>query len=860
MRLSIPAPLRHLSRKLRKIRQFEARNYWYTRPVDPDTVLYEAYAGGGMLCNPEAIFRDLLDDPDFAHLKHIWALRDVKGHPEVTAEFSSHPRVTFVEVHSSRYFHALATSKYLVNNAAFPPAFIKREEQVYLNTWHGTPLKTMGYHAPGGGPDAANVTRNLAAADYLLSSGPYMTERLYEQAYRLINIFSGRIVTEGFPRIDRQSEVDPLAVQQELRRAGTRVRPGARIVLYAPTWRGESSRSPVNDVEALGRRVRELSALLPDDLQVLLKVHQHVHEYAVEHPDLDGVLVPHHLPTNQVLGVTDVLVTDYSSIFFDFLATERPIVFFTPDRSDYERERGVYLSTDELPGPTTATVAELAQLVRASGTGDADDPLLTHADAYKVARKRFVPRDDGHATGRIINAVFRGQAQGLDVKPISRDGRPRILVYAGGLRPNGITASVMNLLANLDYTRFDVSVFYNAALARDARPNAAAIPEPVRLIPRLGGITPSQLLRRHRRKLQEVGIDARGLNLRAMDRVFTDEWRRCFGDSEFDHIVDFSGYAPFWSFLLSKGKARERAIWMHSDMRADQVRNVEGHKPHESNLRAVFSTYALYDHLVSVSPSLAEVNAERLALPDGDARFTFARNTLNQRRIQRLAYGSAAAHSALTEALTSLDGDLATTMEALAAHYGLSTVQDELSRLRTIEAVIPPMPGTFTFVAVGRLSPEKNYERLIRAFHVLHQSHPDTRLIILGGGPLEASLRGLCAELGLKGVVTLAGQQSNPYVVMARSDCLVLSSNYEGQPMVFLEALTVGIPVVTTRFPSVRDSLPEGTGLVVPQTVDGLAEGMAAALRGEVPNPPFDADAYNREAVQEFYRAIGVEA
>ncbi len=859
MRLTVPAPLRRVARKVVKTRQFEARNYSYSRPIDPDVVLYESYAGRGMLCNPEAIFRALLDDPDFSHLTHIWALRDLKANPEATAEFSAHPRVKFVQVHSGRYYHALATSKYLVNNATFPPPFIKREGQVYLNTWHGTPLKTMGYDAPGGGADAANVTRNLSSADYLLSSCSYMTERIYEQAYRLANIYSGRVITEGFPRIDRQSDVDRTAFQQALQQAGIEVRSEARLVLYAPTWRGDSVPAPVNDLEALGRRVRELSALLPDDTQVLLKVHQYVYEDALKHPDLAGFLVPNHLPANQVLGVSDVLVTDYSSIFFDFLGTERPIVFFTPDRSDYEEDRGLYLVTEELPGPTAETMAELAQLVRAIGSGDVDDPLLTHADAYKVARKRFAARDDGNATRRVIDAVFRGQEQGLDVTSISCDGRARILIYAGGLRPNGITASVMNLLANLDYSRFDVSVFYNAALARDAKPNVAAIPEPVRLIPRLGGITPSQLLRRHRRKLQEVGIDARGLNIKAMDRVFRDEWRRCFGGSEFDHIVDFSGYAPFWSFLLSKGTARHHAIWMHSDMRADQVRNVEGHKPHESNLRAVFTTYTLYDHLVSVSPSLAEVNAKRLDLPDGDARFTYARNTLSQRRIRRLAHGSSAAHSALTEALTSLDGDLTTTIEALARHYGLSTIQDEINRLRTIEAVIPPMPETFTFVAVGRLSPEKNYERLIRAFHTLHQDHPDTRLIILGSGPLESTLKGLRAELGLQGEVSLVGQQSNPYVVMARSDCLVLSSNYEGQPMVFLEALTVGIPVVTTRFPSVRDSLPEGTGLIVPQTVEALAEGMAAAVRGEVPNPPFDVEAYNREAMEEFYRAIGVE-
>jgi Glycosyltransferase len=94
---------------------------------------------------------------------------------------------------------------------------------------------------------------------------------------------------------------------------------------------------------------------------------------------------------------------------------------------------------------------------------------------------------------------------------------------------------------------------------------------------------------------------------------------------------------------------------------------------------------------------------------------------------------------------------------------------------------------------------------------------------------------------------------------MAASDCFVLSSNYEGQPMVILEALTLGLPVVTVDFGSARDALPTGTGLVVPTTDEGLAEGMRAYLRGEVSIGDFDPDAYNAEAMHQFYRAIGAE-
>jgi len=162
-----------------------------------------------------------------------------------------------------------------------------------------------------------------------------------------------------------------------------------------------------------------------------------------------------------------------------------------------------------------------------------------------------------------------------------------------------------------------------------------------------------------------------------------------------------------------------------------------------------------------------------------------------------------------------------------------------------------------TFVNVGRLSPEKNQTRLIRAFAAVHAENPRTRLIVVGSGPLAGDLEALVAELGLQGSVFLTGMQRNPHAIMAKADCFVLSSDYEGQPMVLLEALVLQLPIVTVEFASAKNALPAGSGMVVPQTVEGVADGMRAFLRGDVPDSRFDYAAYNRKAVGEFYRAIG---
>ncbi|GAA3607676.1 glycosyltransferase [Marihabitans asiaticum] len=847
-------------KRARRVGSQEWRAHWRERPVERDTVFYESFAGNGMLCNPEAIFRELLDDPDFAHLEHVWCLSPAMWESGVRREFDGHPRVRFVRYKSPQYFRALATSRYLFNNATFPPEFAKRDEQVYVNTWHGTPFKQMGYDEPGGGPGARNVIRNFLSADYLLAANDFMAEQMYEDAYRLTNIATGQIVTEGSPRVDRQflDESARARVRRRLERAGVALQADQKVILYAPTWRGESFQKPSNDVVLLAQRVRELKRQLPEGHQVLLRVHQQVYTFALQHPELADILIPDEIPSNEVLGITDVLVTDYSSIFFDFLATGRPVVFFTPDLRSYDDYRGLYLDPGELPGPVVGTVGELARVLVAEGSGEGDDPRVTHRDAYASARERFASREDGGATQRVIDVVLRGRRDDRDVRDVRSDGRTRLLLYLGGMRPNGITTSALSLLNNIDHDRFDVSVLYQYSSSAEVRATEAKVHPRVRVLPRIGGMLWSLRAGKERGQALHGGERSGEETPERVRHQFAHEWRRCFGLAEFDHIVDFSGYAAFWALLLQAGPASSHSIWLHNDLKADQMREVDGHRPHEANLGSVFRTYRDFDHLVSVSEVLMEINRENLADMAPPERHTFARNTIDAGYITRNAPGD---HSTVAPVTDDADvsvpaRDLPAAVRALGDLHGAQALEGEVERYRTISEVIPPAPGVRTFVTVGRLSPEKNHERLVRAFDLVHQVDPATRLVIIGGGPLEARLRDVVLDLGLGDAVTVAGQRSNPHVVLAKADTFVLSSDYEGQPMVILEARVLGLPVVSTRFASAAGALPDGVGLVVDRDEAALADGMLAALRGEVPNPAFDAAEYNLEATQDFYRVL----
>jgi glycosyltransferase involved in cell wall biosynthesis len=335
-----------------------------------------------------------------------------------------------------------------------------------------------------------------------------------------------------------------------------------------------------------------------------------------------------------------------------------------------------------------------------------------------------------------------------------------------------------------------------------------------------------------------------------------------FGHAQFDHLIDFSGYGSYAPFLFSVAEAKHKSIWLHGDMHADMQRETIGEKHLEDRLRAVFTTYRHFDHVVSVSPALEKVNREKLADYAAPEQFTYALNTIDGDRVLKMAgYAGAveqgdeppevpSGHSATFDT-----ENLSAAVTTLLRYFTpKEVIRETRSRLKFSAAALDSRSKIF--VSVGRLSPEKNHARLIRAFAEVHEEQPDTRLVILGGGKLEDQLNELIVSLGLESAVTLTGQVDNPYAIMAESHCFVLSSDYEGQPMVILEARTLALPIITTAFTSVGDSVPDGAGLVVPQTVKGMAEGMRAFLDGKVPSLPLDPVEYNAEAMRQFDAAI----
>lgn len=820
-------------------RAAEYASYLHKTKINEHLVLYESFWGRGIVDNPYAIFLHLLDDPAFKDFTHVWCIADLEDGDPLVKRYADRPNVRFVQCHSSEYLKVLASAKYLVNNVTFPPYFAKRKGQVYVNTWHGTPLKAMGYEQTGGNVESANTVRNFLASDYLISANPIMT-RMYLKSYKLEEIFSGAVIEEGYPRNDLLFTTPRSEIVEKLALYGIEVDPGKQVILYAPTWRqGTRSKAVVNGEELLAMKRGLEDALDPEKYQVLIKPHQFVYNALKDEEAYRGLLVPSTLDANEVMSIVDILISDYSSIFLDYLATGRPVLFFMNDAENYAEARGLAYTLDELPGPYTQSIGELVGFI-----GDIDAVTEKYRDRYQRIASEVTGHDDGHVTSRVVSEIFSDVASADP--SVHTDGlirgtheKKRLLLSVGVMLENGIVHSFLSLLNAIDYDEWDVTA-YVSMQGNDfemRRKINEDINEHARVLMRVG--PPDNTLTE---QIRRVIAENHGLYRKLWKSVYPDElmsleFRRAFGDTEFDYIVDFCGYSRFYAPMLLAGPAKKHSVWLHNDIKADMNRKVLGEKPNYISLKMVISLYQRYENLVSCGRSVMKVNRKKLATPETYEKFTYAKNTFDSVRFRKCMKG---------DDVFELDGK----------EYLLTTPLQNLSASCRISYLELPDQNLTNFVTMGRFSTEKNHLRLIKAFAQYLEEYPNSRLYIIGGGPLEEDTQKLVKRLGLEEKVLLPGRLRNPYALMSRCDCFILPSIHEGQPLVLLEARACGLPIIVSNFSSVVDSLIPDGQLVIEPTIDGIRDGLLSFARGDVPTTDFDIDVYNHEAYEEFVNAI----
>ncbi|WP_163117107.1 glycosyltransferase [Bacillus subtilis] len=824
------------------------RTVEYTRnfkknKIDPHIIFYESYHGKAMNDNPYAIFKHLVNNEEYKNFTHVWALND-QDNPYAN-KYKGLKNVRFVKVHSEEYIKYLTKAKYLINNVTFPTYFQKKDEQIYINTWHGTPLKTLGKDMEGPIGQHKNIQRNFLHSDYILSPNKFTSEKLID-SHDLEGLYNGEIIEEGYPRMDLTFNTD----KEELRKTLENIielDPHKKIILYAPTWRGEvGSVSNIN--EELFNHISALNEKIPDDYQLILKVHTLLFKYIKHDEQLMNKCIPDCIDTNELLSLVDILITDYSSIFFDYMATNKPILYFMYDKEQYLKKRGMYLDVNTLAGPICKTTDELAKCIK-----EIESVQDRYQSVYQEMNEVYIKRV-GDSTQKIVDIIFKGKQEQSDcVFDVKEPHKKNILIYCGGFLNNGITSSAINLLNNIDYEKYNVIVIDKGNYDKESSYNISRINEKAKRVYRVGSMNLT-IKDWYLHGLMNKRGYTEELAKRKPEEIFKREINRMLGNARIDIAVDFSGYVPFWTMVMSLGEFPQKSIYQHNDMLAETNKIINGKYKHKRKLGIVFSLYKCFNKIVSVAKHTRDLNAENLAQHVDTNKMVYVHNSLNVDKIK----DSVKNHGFLIESYEGQD-------------YIIQ--KEEKPGAFSIKGIRLPKHNEINFVNMGRLSPEKDQEKLIRAFSQLINKYQNLKmkLYIIGDGILKGTLNDLVETLGLEESVIFTGQMKNPFFLINKADCFVLSSNHEGQPMVLLETLVLNKPIIATDIAGSRSILEDGYGTLAPNDVDGLFSKMEKFVldnsedRGRALNKDlnynkrfkrFDYENYNHQAMKMFYREV----
>ncbi len=790
--------------------------YYKNLLIEDKVILYDSYFGRGMICNPYALFLELIKNEDFKDYTHVWVIEDRYGNEPIMEQFQNNKNVFAIARHSDDHLRYLASAKYIITNVSLPFYYCKKEGQVYVNTWHGTPIKSLGFDMPDAPVTISNVLRNFLSTDYIISANPFLTS-VFLDKYKLDGLYEGTIIEEGYPRNDRLFHTDKAEIISSLQKYGIDIDSKKEIILYAPTWKGSDYNRPEIDVNEYIDFKRIVESMIDTDrYQILLKPHQVVYKELKKSGRMSDSLIPAFIDTNELLSITDILISDYSSIFYDYLVTDKPVIFYIPDLEKYKNERGLYLEPEALPGPCFTKLSEIGNVIN-----NLDEFINKYRSSYEAAKSFACPKDDGNVAKRIIDVVFYHKTSDENGNPYKlvkcENKKKKLLFFGGGLRMNGISTALRTMLDYIDYGKYDVTVYAGNLKFDDSKEMICTFNKNARIFARVS-YTPATWGETLRNDFLRVfGFNAPFIKYIYPKAMYDREFIRCFGESRFDTVIDYSGYGSFYSILLLSSPDSKKLIWQHNDLLTEKHKKVNGKKPHNRELRVVFSTYPFFDKIVGCSEATMQVNLEKIGYSELKEKCCFVRNAANFDRV------IAGAKESFTR--------------ETASDAGVCELLDS---------------NLTSFVNMGRLSPEKNQAALIHAFARLHKDYPNTRLYIIGDGALMNELKALIHSLGLDGKVIMTGNLDNPFMLMKECDCFILPSLHEGQPVSLLEARLLGLPIIMSDFSSAKSSLFENGQLVIGNTVDEIYDGLASFMKGEVPTCNFDYQNYNQVTIQQF--------
>ncbi|WP_239774580.1 bifunctional glycosyltransferase family 2 protein/CDP-glycerol:glycerophosphate glycerophosphotransferase [Mammaliicoccus sp. N-M50] len=366
--------------------------------VNNETIVFESFGGKNYSDSPKYIYEYM--QKHYPKLNYIWVFKNPNQNV-ITGN------AVKVKKGSKEYYDAYSKAKFWVTNARLPLYLNKKDNQIYIQTWHGTPLKRLAndmkiVRMPG--TTTPKYKKNFYAEtsrwDYLISPNRYSTN-IFKTAFWMDE---NRTLEIGYPRndilVNRSNDQEYIEkLKKELN-----IPKGKKIIMYAPTWRDDEFVKKGKYLFDLKINLENLQKELGDEFVVLLRMH-----YLISNAlDLSGyedfaIDVSNYNDISELYLISDALITDYSSVMFDFGILKRPQYFFAYDIEKYDKGlRGFYMDyMNDLPGEIITDEFKLAEELK-----DIDKHKEKYKDKIEKFYDKFCSIEKGQSSKIIGDFIY----------------------------------------------------------------------------------------------------------------------------------------------------------------------------------------------------------------------------------------------------------------------------------------------------------------------------------------------------------------------------------------------------------------------------------------------------------------------
>ena len=690
---------------------------------------------------------------------------------------------------------AMEHAKYIITDHTLRNGYTKRDGQIIIKTLNGNPLKHIGKDFKKEGHKIASLQHTMMNSDYLIFQSDYAKSK-FLNSYMIEKIYPGKIIMEGMPRnsifFDDKKRE---SIKSKLKLENH------QIFAYMPTYREKNSTEPKTclmeilsklDKELEGNQTLFLKLHSKDTRKVKFKKLKHIKPF------------PKSYDIYEVLNITDCLITDYSGVMFDYLNTKRKIILFNYDEEEYAEFRGTYIPLNELPFPKVKNIEDLIGELNSSKEYD-DEELID----------RFCTYDKPNAAECLCKHIFTDEK--VCKEEMIENTKKNVLIFTGVIWKNGVTSSLLSLLNNINREENNYFITYyqwDKQFKKNHEEIFKKFNEEIEFFPLIREIKPKYAEKDAWNKFLK-GEDG---NIDTVKKMFKREFKKYYGEDVFQEVINFDGYGAKNQLLYNSTNAIT-SIWVHSNM----IREIQTRG--NQNCNSLKEAYSNYDNVVVVSPELIEPTSK-----------------INQKKDNIKVVHNLCNHEDIKER-----GE----KEIEINKNSIVTTSNPAG----IEGVLNSKGKKF--ITIGRFSPEKGHERLLNAFDAFCDHYPDTQLIIIGGhGPLYNKTMNWKNNLKHWKNVTIIQSIDNPLPILKRCDLFILSSFYEGWPMVTMEADALKVPIIQTDIKGAQ-MLRDYDGHIVENSEEGLLKGMHDFMDGKVCAMNIDFEEYNKKAVEEFYSIFG---